>query len=945
MSKAFFARKSDSVLEELRVSPDVGLKPADVTSRTETYGRNEIEVESKIHPFRLFLSQFNDILVVILILAACVSLGLSFVGGEESEASKTSTTTTTSATCEKQGTLRDISCDQVAATDEDHSESEGVTESLLIFAIVLAIAIIGFLNEYKAEKTVEALKKLVGHNAKVRRNGEEMEIPAAELVPGDIVILDEGTKIPADMRLIEVHSLMVNEASLTGESVPVSKEDKPVKDTASLGDQKGMGFSGTLVTSGTAIGVVTGTGSNTEIGKIAHMVSEVENEQTPMQKKLDDLGRKIGAIVMFICVIVFVVIFFLDESVRNEDVIQRLILAFTAAVALAVAAIPEGLAFVVRISLALGARRMAAKDALVRRLSAVEALGSTDVICSDKTGTLTRGEMTVRQLWVGGTYYGVTGSGYIAEGDFTTKDKKNKEVKLKDKDIKKLHRLLEVGVLCNNARIKEAAVLGDPTEGSLIISAAKAGIDQADIIMQAPRVDEIPFSSDRKMMTTVHKNGSKYLIASKGAVDVLLSKCDFAIHGGKKKKLTKKLREEILAANEQMASDALRVLACAYRETTKQLKGEKQAEKNLIFIGLQGMMDPPREEVKEVMHRVVAEAGMRVIMITGDHIATAKAVAKEIGIDGAAMTGEDIDAITQEEFEARIEDTDVFARVNPEHKIRIVKALKKHGHQVAMTGDGVNDAPAIKAADIGIAMGITGTDAAKEASDLILLDDQFLTIIDAIEEGRGIFDNVRKFVNYLLSANIAEVVTILGGVVFMGKLVLSAAQILFINIVTDGLPAVALGSDPAEKGIMRFKPRRFQGEIINRRIWFEMVIFGMLMSIILLIHYWYIDNQVGDHERAISVVFTAMVVFQMVRLIAIRIDYNIKWFSNPWLSIALLGSLTLQVAVLHIPALADIFGVKPILGIDWLVIVSGSIVLLVIMRIIDAILDKRMYVI
>lgn len=967
MSTNYFAEKSKEVLRSFSVDPKKGLSSKDAESLLQKHGKNELTAEKKINPLRLFFSQFNDILVIILTLAALVSLGLSFAGGPEHKKL---------ATQEQFNTFRESVCVQgestlgisfecgefleatgddgssiLVCTDEGkcelfegtaaqyeeagHSESEGVTESLLIFGIVLAIAIIGFLNEYKAEKTVEALKKLVGQSAKVRRNGEVVEIEASSLVPGDIIVLEEGAKIPADVRLFNIRSLMVNEASLTGESVPVSKKEEPVSDTAALGDQKCMGFSGTIVSSGTSEGVVVATGSDTQIGHIARLVSEVEEEETPMQKKLDDLGRKLGAIILAICVLVFVVIFFLDKDIQSESVIQRLILAFTAAVALAVAAIPEGLAFVVRISLALGARRMAAKDALVRRLSAVEALGSTDVICSDKTGTLTKGEMTVRSLWFNGKRYNLSGTGYETVGKFTIGGKPVK-------DIASLGRLLRVGVLCNNAKLKDGAVIGDPTEGALIVSGAKAGIDMDRLISKMPRIDEKPFSSDRKRMSTVHEVGGKYLVASKGAADVLLEHCDRIYMAGKIQKLTPALKRKIVKLNNQMASEALRVLGFAYKEVSLKPKGDKDAERNLIFVGLQGMMDPPRSEVKEVMHRVTTEASMRVIMITGDHIETARAVAKEIGIVGEAMSGADIDKVSQKEFEKKIKTVSVFARVNPEHKIRIVQALKKSGSQVAMTGDGVNDAPAIKAADIGIAMGITGTDAAKEAADLILLDDQFLTIIDAIEEGRGIFDNIRKFVNYLLSANIAEVITILGGVIFMGKLVLSAAQLLFINIVTDGLPAVALGSDPSEKGIMRFKPKRFQGDIINRRIWLEMFIFGMLMSIILLVHYWYIDSKVGDSVRAISVAFTAMVIYEMARLVAIRIDYNIKWFSNPWLSVALLGSLLLQLGVLYIPPVASVFSVGPILAIDWAIIVVGSVALLIVMRLVDAFLDKQM---
>jgi len=888
----YYRKTSKYALNSLKTSLEKGLDDKTAKARLEKYGPNKLEMGKKINPIKLFFSQFNDVLIIILLIAAAVSFGLSYV-----------------------------------------EEGGNLTESLLIFGIVLAIAVIGFFNEYKAEKTVEALRQLLGDTAKVRRGGKEIEIDSADLVPGDIVLLEEGEKIPADIRLIKVKALQINEASLTGESVPSSKTDKHMAGKKALGDQKNMAFSGTFVTVGKAEGVIVATGSSSQLGKIAELVSDVEEEQTPMQKKLDDLGKKLGVIILAISILVFVIIFFFNKELIDEDLAQRLILAFTAAVALAVAAIPEGLAFVVRISLALGARRMASKNALVRKLSAVEALGSTDIIASDKTGTLTKGEMTVRQIFTSGVFTSVGGAGYETVGDFSRGSKKIS-------NYKSIERLLTIGVLVNNAKLKEEKIIGDPTEGSLIVAAAKAGFEHDDLVEKFERVDEYPFSSERKRMSTVHKTGSTYLIASKGAPDVLLKHCGRILVGGKIKMMTPAMRKSILAANLKMTKQALRVLGFAYKESRTMPKTEKGAETNLIFVGLQGMIDPPREEVKEVMHRVHSEAGMRVLMITGDHVETAKAIAREIGIVGEAITGEELDKTSQADFEKNVEKYAVYARVNPEHKIRIVQALKANGHQVAMTGDGVNDAPAIKAADIGIAMGINGTDAAKEAADLILMDDQFLTIIDAIEEGRGIFDNVRKFVNYLLSANIAEVITIVGGVIWLNNLVLTAAQLLFINIATDGLPAVALGSDPAEKGIMRYKPHRFQNAIITKRIWVEMFIFGALMSVALLLHYWWLAEHVGDTLRAVSAVFAGMVIYEMIRLIGIRSEYKIKWFSNPWLSVAIAGSIALLLVVVYVGPVAETFGIAHLLGIDWLIIIGVSIILLVTMRFVDKILDR-----
>lgn len=891
MINEWYRESTTQTLSKLGVRQSHGLDTGEMAQRREKYGLNQLEMGKKINPLKLFLGQFNDVLVIVLIIAATVSLVLDIFQG--------------------------------------HGE---YTESILIYGIVIAIAAIGFLNEYKAEKTVEALKKLVGHTAKVRRDGKIVEVPAEQLVPGDIVIVEEGQKVPADIRLLTVKALQVNESSLTGESLAISKNTFTIAKTSALGDQKNMLFTGTIVTTGTAEGVVVETGQGTEIGKIAHMVNEVEDEQTPMQKKLDDLGKKMGILILGICILVFIIIFFTEQDSADSNLTDRLIFAFTVAVALAVAAIPEGLSFVVRISLAFGARRMAAKNALVRKLSAVEALGSTDVIASDKTGTLTKGEMTVRRIFTNGNNYQVDGTGYGFEGNFSIGSKKLAEPK-------ELVPILRAAALVNNSHVKDGVVIGDPTEGALVVSAAKAGLDHEELNRQFPRIDEIPFSSERKRMSTIHKMEGKYVVLSKGAPDVLLDLCDRVLINGRIKKLDAATRKEILATNTAMAKDALRVLAVAYKESTTKISGPKEVESKLVFLGLQGMMDPPRIEVKEVMHRVQAESGMRVLMITGDYIETAKAVAKEIGIRGDAITGEELDKLTQDEFEDKVEHISVYARVNPEHKIRIVKALKKHGHQVAMTGDGVNDAPAIKAADIGIAMGITGTDAAKEAADLILLDDQFLTIINAIEEGRGIFDNVRKFVSYLLGANIVEVLLVLGGIIFLQDPILTATQLLFINIVTDGLPAIALGSDPAEKGIMRYKPVHFQDAIINRAVWIEMFVYGILATALLLTQYEYLMTHHGQ-TAAISAAFTGLVVYELVRLIVLRTNYNIPWFSNIWLTVALVVSFGIQLAVMYVPKLAELFEVEPISGTSWEEILVGSIIIFVVMKITRRILER-----
>ena len=938
----WYQKSLNDVLTELDVEQAAGLNEAGVGKRLAKYGPNQLQAAKKINPFVLFISQFQDVLVIVLIVSALVSLGLSFVPTKKTLTGDAKQQHYAKIAEQNQDTLCMALTPECGFYSEEQvnvmpdpvvDERESPKESILIFAIVLAIALIGFFNEYKAEKTVEALKKLVGQKARVRRGGVIIEIEASELVPGDIVVLDEGQKIPADIRLLQAKNLRINEASLTGESLPVTKNLDAISKEVSLGDQKNMLFAGTFISEGTAEGVIVATGQTTELGKIAELVNSVETEETPMQRKLDDLGKKLGLMIMIVCAVVFIVVIFFVKEARDKELLQRLIFAFTAAVALAVAAIPEGLAFVVRISLALGARRMAAKNALVRKLSAVEALGSTDVICSDKTGTLTKGEMTVRELFVGLRVLTVSGSGYSRSGEI---QEAGKTVKTNDAAM----RLLQVGALCNNAHLKDDVILGDPTEAALLVSAAKGGIEYEAAQKQWARIDEVPFSSERKRMSTVHKNPKGgYLVAAKGAAEIVLDLCDNVLdEHGKSVKMTDKHRDAIKEANSRLSSQALRVLGLAYKESKSQ-PATKEIETKLTFVGLQAMMDPPREEVIEVIHRVQTEAGMRVVMITGDYIETAKAVAKEIGIDGEAISGPELELMSQEEFEEKVESISVYARVNPEHKIRIVQALKKHGHQVAMTGDGVNDAPAIKAADIGIAMGITGTDAAKEAADLILLDDKFLTIINAIEEGRGIFDNVRKFVNFLISCNIAEVLAILFGIVFFNNLLLTAAQLLFINIVTDGLPAVALGSDPARADALRAKPKYFQQAILTTRVWVEMAVFGSLMTVILLVQFWY-NTTHESHLAAVSAAFASMVIFEMVRLVDVRTNYKIRWFSNPWLSVALASSLALQFVVLYVPAVASYFGVGPLSAHDLVFMSVGSVALLAIMKLLKPVFDR-----
>ncbi len=849
---------------------DKGLSSQKASELLSQSGPNKLTVKKRQSALSMYLGQFKNTLTIILMVSAFLILFIYQFG------------------------------------EKDPSD---LIEAGLILGIVLMITVLGFMQEYKAEKAIESLKKLLAFKAKVRRDGTEFEIEVSELVPGDIVVIEEGSKAPSDIRLIEVFSLRVNEASLTGESAPVSKIAEDLNGTKQIADQINMLFAGTNVTSGRAIGVVVATGDRTEIGKIAKDVAETEEEQTPIQKRLESIGKIIGFAIIGICVIVFIFIFFFARNFQELTTLNKIIHSFIASVALAVAAIPEGLPAVVTISLALGTQRMLRKNALVRKLNSVETLGSTDVICSDKTGTFTKGEMTVRKIYFDGKIYEVSGTGYETVGEFSQDAKKI--------DPAILAKLLETGLYCNNASINDGKVLGDPTEASLIVSATKAGLK-----VNGERVGEIPFSSERKIMSVVVKQGDKYYVYAKGAPEILLDHCQVSPIDKKK----------ILEVIKDLSDQALRNLGLAYKELSEseysqESKSENKLELGLTFLGIQGMIDPPRIEVKPLIDECL-KSGIRVIMITGDNGATAQAVAAEIGIKGEVLTGGDLEKLSDSEFSEIVETVSIYARINPGVKMRIVNALRKKGHIVAMTGDGVNDAPALKAADIGIAMGITGTDVAKESSDMVLLDDKFSSIVAAVEEGRGIFHNIRKFVRYLLSCNIAEVLIIFFGVIVLQELVLTATMLLWINVVTDGIPAIALGMDEAEKGIMRYKPKVFQADIVNKELWAEMMIFGVLLAIGVL-GIFLIDLPQGI-EKAQSAAFLAIVMFELVNIYLIRSNYRTPFFSNKWLFISIGITLTLQIAIIYIPFLSNLFGLVQVDLLDWVYIaaVSGLLALL-----------------
>ncbi|MBN1274795.1 cation-translocating P-type ATPase, partial [Candidatus Woesearchaeota archaeon] len=783
-------------------------------------------------------------------------------------------------------------------------------EVVAILVVLLINAVMGFVQEFKAEKSIEALQKLASLQAVVLRDGKQVRVDAKELVPGDVIILETGEKLPADARIIASVNLKTQEGALTGESMPVEKTEKRLSSKLPLGDQANMVFSGTIITNGRGKAVVTATGMQTQIGRIAGMIEGAPTEQTPLQRKLGMLGRMLGLIVIAVSVVVF-----LTGWLRGGDLKEM----FGTAVALAVAAIPEGLPVVITIALGFGVRKMVRKNALIRKLPSVETLGAVTVICSDKTGTLTHNQMTVTHVYADGKVVDVTGSGYEPEG----------EVKGKVDPL-----LFRIGALCNDARLtegrKEWGVIGDPTEGCLITAARKAGLREEDLRSRFPRVDEIGFDSSRKMMTTFHRVKGDVISYTKGAPDNILKRCDRILVNGRVRALTKNDLKVVDGQIRSFSEQALRVLGFAYNQGRK--KGD--AEKRMVFVGLQAMIDPPREEVKTAIAKC-RSAGIKVIMVTGDHLVTAQAIAKQLGIEGEAMEGKDIVGMDLRKEVKRI---GVFARVNPEHKLRIVDALKHNGHVVAMTGDGVNDAPALKKADIGVSMGVTGTDVAKEASSMILTDDNFASIVSAVEEGRNIYDNIKKFVNYLLSSNIGEVlvmfVAILIGFTAMvdGEMSvvvpLGMFQILWINLITDSLPALALGVDPADPNIMGRKPRDAKEHIIGRNMMWNIAVIGVLMTVSVLFVFG--RNLGAGVEKAQTMALTMLVILEIVRLEMIRSQYHAGFFSNKWLTMAIVLVLGLQLLVMYTPlGQNELLGLTALSLVDWAWILGVAAVMFV----------------
>jgi P-type Ca2+ transporter type 2C len=881
----------DAVLKELDTAPHQGLAEDEVRRRLEKYGYNELRKEKKVSPLILFFNQFKNTLIIILLVATILSALL----GE-------------------------------------------IVDATIIMAIIIFCAVLGFIQEYRAEQALEALKKMLTPTITALRGGKEHEVPSKELVPGDILLLEAGDKIPADGRLIEIHSLKCDEAPLTGESFPVEKESKPLPENAPLGDKKNMVFTGTTVTYGRAKAAVTSTGMSTEFGKIAEEVAAVVKEKTPLERRTEEIGKWLGIICLGVCFLAAGI------SIVKELMVGKLDLQFTItmvvfAIALAVAAVPEALAAIVTGALAIGMHEMAKRNALVRKMPAVETLGCTTVICSDKTGTLTKGEMTVRRIFDGGRMIEVSGAGYVPEGAFSTAI-----------DNPSTQWLLKAGLLCSDAALVgdggRWSVNGDPTEGALVVLAVKAGLHQEETRLECPRIEEFPFSSERKRMTTIHTMEDEKRVAFvKGAPEVLLERCSSLMNGGERRSLSDDERAKILRVNEEMAKDALRVLAVGYKELPQMDGyGEDFVEKDLAFLGLVGMMDPPREEAIEAV-KVCQQVHIKPVMITGDHKLTAVAIAKELGIyheGDHVLTGEELSKLGDEEFERVVKRVSVYARVSPMDKLKIIRAWKEQGEVVAMTGDGVNDAPALKHADIGIAMGITGTEVAKEASDIVLGDDNFATIVRAIERGRWIYDNIKKYLVYLLRANITEVV-VLGGVVMITDpefLPLLPAAILYINLATDGPPALALGVAPPDPDIMQRPPRNPKESVFSRDVR-ALVFLGVVVECPMFL--WIFFRNIANLELARTKIFFMYVIIELILALNFRsLKYSI--FQVPphkWLLVSIFGTLAFTAALIQIPAVLDAFGIVAPAFSDLGMIVALGILVTVTIEITKAVLRAK----
>lgn len=895
-NQAWFALNANQVVSLLVSNREQGLSSAEARQRFEAYGANELQEAPPTSIWIKIYEQFANFVVILLLIAAVISAVLT---------------------------------DWI--------------EAAAIMTIVVLNAVLGVVQESRAEEALAALKKMSAPDANVLREGHRQAIPAREVVPGDIVFLEAGNFVPADVRLLETANLRIEEAALTGESVAVTKNpDLELEDDAPLGDRKTMAYTGTVVSYGRGVGVVVSTGMQTEIGQIATMLQDVEEGETPLQKRLDSFGRTLGWVTLVICGVVFV-----EGMLTGTAPLEM----FMIAVSLAIAAVPEGLPAVVTITLALGMQEMIARNALIRKLSSVETLGSATVICSDKTGTLTQNEMTVTNIAVDGEFLNITGTGYGLEGEFLC----DGEVVDLTVDYPGIRTALWISALNNDAILetdyddqgrRTIRMVGDPTEGALLVAAAKGGALPAPLAQAYPRIEEIPFDSERKRMVTIHaikspdagdvspfydqKQEAWYVVAQKGAPDVVLERCThYQSRDDTAVPLDDEQRRRILAANDRMTSQALRVLGVAYRvikELDYQSNGDlhENIEQELIFVGLLGMIDPARPEVLPALENA-KKAGIRTAMITGDYPNTARAIAQEIGLlrEGhQVLTGKQLDEISDEDLKEAVRITDVFARVSPEHKVRIVDAFRANNEVVAMTGDGVNDAPSIKKADIGIAMGITGTDVAKETADMVLTDDNYASIVSAVEQGRIIYSNIRKFVYFLLSCNIAEIATIFLATIFGWRSPLTAIQLLWLNLITDGAPALALGLEKGDPDLMDQPPRDPDEPILNRFMLTGIGVQTIAITAVTLGAYWI--GLKNFPAMAPTMAFVTLSFSELLRAFTARSErvpvLRVGLFSNKVMNYAILSSLALLLAVIYIPFLQGIFNTVPLGWLQWEII-------------------------
>lgn len=868
------SKTKEQVVDELEVSPSIGLSEQQVAARLEKYGKNKIAGTKKKSLMAMFFAQMQDALIYVLLAATVIT----FIIGE-------------------------------------------YTDSIIILSVVLVNAIIGVVQEYKAEQAIEALQKMSNPKTMVRREGASQEIDSEDLVPGDVALIDAGRFIPADLRLIESSNLQIEESALTGESVAANKDASVVIDNEdiNIGDRANMAFRSTTATYGRGEGVVIATGMQTEMGKIASILDSADDTETPLQRRLDELGKVLGLMAVGVSVLILVISIF-----QGRDTFDM----FLIAISLAVAAIPEGLAAIVAIVLALGVTRMSKINAIIKKLPAVETLGSVNIICSDKTGTLTQNRMTVVE------HFTLVGNKTIPEQ--VVKSEACVELSADE------HLMARSFLLCNDASIEGEEETGDPTEIALVAYAQKAGLIKSKAEAQCPRIDERPFDSERKLMSTLNQMDTAYRVNIKGAMDQVLPLCTHVLDNGKEVAITEAHKEAFIEASTAMGEKALRVLAAAYKNVDEVID-PKEMERNLVFVGIVGMMDPPREEVRDSIAEA-KKAGITAVMITGDHPDTAFAIAKQLDMSSEraqAISGSEINQMSEEVFNREVLNYRVFARVSPEHKVRIVKALQSHGNIVSMTGDGVNDAPALKVADIGVAMGITGTDVSKSASDMILADDNFTTIVHAIEEGRNIYKNIKKSVIFLLSCNLGEVITILVAIIFAWPLPLLATQILWINLITDSFPAIALGVDTPDKEVMNDKPRDPKESFFAGGAGFRVMLGGVLIGALALVAFYIGLSEEGYHlgqdnipesalAHARTMTFLVLAGSQLFYSLALRHEsksiFQLGLFSNPYLIAAVVFGFALQVIIISVPFLADAFKVQPLEMQDWLIVLGLSLI-------------------